>query len=272
MTIAQNTEAYLKRSAARHNDNLGLAESALNTKKASDAVAVDTADLQANAKGYANHTAMLAAETPKLKENAKAIEERAKAGQDRIDIQKKEAAEQEKLAGVYEADVNQEAEIQKKYNLESKALTDDLFRSALDKVDVWKAGELAKIQDTYSKKLDLLKKYNGDTTALEQNTKSQIAALDSLATAKRNAELNKLIGIEHEGWSAIESIGVNAMKSIVDSSSKSLAQALVEHKSFAEATKTIWRDLAEQIIADMIKMEEQALIIKPLFMSIGLIP
>ena len=257
--------AKLQEAESNAEREMGLASEAMTVatadiKKLTAARNADKAEVEANAKGYATSAEMLAKETQANKDATKAIDERAKAEQDWIDIQDQEAAEQEKLAGVYEAAVNQEAEIQKKYNLESKALTDDLFRSSLDKVDAWKAGELAKIQDTCSKKLDLLKGYNGDTSALEQNEVSEIAALDSLAAAKKTAELQKLLGIEHTGWAAIQSIGVNAMKSIVDSSSTSLAKTLVEHKNFADATKYIWRDLAEQIIGSLIKMGEQAVI------------
>ena len=39
-----------------------------------------------------------------------------------------------------------------------------------------------------------------------------------------------------------------------------MAKTLVEHKNFADATKYIWRDLAEQIIGSLIKMGEQAVI------------
>ena len=105
-----------------------------------------------------------------------------------------------------------------------------------------------------------------------KRSKAHLAEIDAEAAKKHRAMLDGIIGGDKAGWDEIEQLGIKAMAGLENSTSSTLAKCIVEHQNFAQATKYIWRDLSEQIIADMIKMEEQALIIKPLFIALGLLP
>ena len=105
-----------------------------------------------------------------------------------------------------------------------------------------------------------------------KRSKAHLAEIDAEAAKKHRAMLDGIIGGDKAGWDEIEQMGIKALSSLENKTSQTLAKCIVEHQNFAQATKYIWRDLSEQIIADMIKMEEQALIIKPLFIALGLLP
>ena len=110
-----------------------------------------------------------------------------------------------------------------------------------------------------------------DFHEMDRKEKKQ-AEIDAEAKKKHDHYWDEVVGADRAGWDEVAQMGKKALLDLENTTSKTLAKCLVEHKNFADATKYIWRDLAEQIIADLIKMEEQALIIKPLFIAFGLIP
>lgn len=257
-------------------------------KKINDAIDRDTTALQSNAKGYANYSKMVEGETEHLKNNTEEKKKAEEATKKLSEANRKASEEQNRLAGVYESAVNSMAEKQKQYTEESKILTDDLYQAELDKITAWADKERSANEAKYSKMLADLKKYTDDSgalshgplkdgaayanelselkahesniAALKQNAITEREALDNLEISKKKVALEKLLGVEHTGWAAIEQTGVTALKGLVDASSQDLAKMLVQHQSFTNATKYLWRDLIQNIIQGLIKQGEQAVV------------
>ena len=271
LTVNKNTEAYLKRSAARNNDTLGLVEAAKNTQNASNAIANDTADLEANAKGYANHADMVKGETETLKKHTEEVK-KAAAESDKLAKQKKAEQDQElKAFDQLNAAGRQELDKQHQYANEEKELTTDTAAKKIAEITAWADKEKATSEKHYQDMLTALSKYEVNTDQLTAAHAATRVQIDKLAQDKINFALSQMPGHAQYYYKEMEDVARNSAKSIEAGFGQAFAKTLVEGASLSSGLKQMSKDIAEQIIADLIKVQIEALITKSILGPLGLI-
>lgn len=187
-----------------------------------------------------------------------------------------------KASGIMLAALEQEKSKLAQYVNEEKMLTSGLFAAKIAAVNAWAEKESAAESKQYGQELARLNQHGKLTTAaqtkldadlkmLASQSQEVITQISVTADAKRDAATREFVGLQANAAQDWDLIWQGAATNIENSSSTAFAKMIVEHKSFAAETKAIWKDLAEQIIMEMVRMEEKALIITPLFKFLGII-
>jgi hypothetical protein len=267
LTIANNTLAYVKRSAARNNDTVGIAASTVAVKNATDAVTADRAAVEANAHGYATWQEYIKGTTTALTANAEA----GKKGQAVYDAINAEAvkyiATQEAAAAAVVSANTKEAESFAKFSEASSLGTQEVQEKTAEL-----AGDLGKIPGEYDKmEMAALKYYTDEQNRIQASTASQtqkaaqmvnlaqqessrLVAIDAQEQAAKTAAVAKWFGASTNYTQELVSYSSTEFKSMASSFGNVAGDMLAKGQNFTTATRGLIANMASEAISHFVTM------------------
>lgn len=262
LTLALNTEAYAKRSAARNNDTVGLELTAAATKRAQVKVDELTATLEANGHGFATWQEYVKDGTKELKELDKAAEESqkwmdswadnmAKDSDKIIAAEEKEKAARLKYYQEVETGVTKLKEVTSILRDQELQATSESEAKKKAVIDQYRDQHLNSIKIEYDRLITAAHGNAGEIVKIEAAKNAAVSQLNNTVAAKQK-----------QNYSEIQVVAGQAYDTIANGISNTMARSIVESKNAHDAIIAMQRQVEEQIIASLIRIAIQATITK----------
>jgi len=262
LTLAQSTEAYAKRSAARNNDTVGLAATHAATVAAQKAVTDLQSTLEANQHGFATWQEYVKGSTKNLQDLTKAGEDSQKwLDKWSEDMGKEADKEIADDARVTAAKLKQYDEVQAglaKLKEVTTTLRDQELQSTLDTeakkkaaIDQFRDQHLNAINLEYAKLIDAAHGNAAEIVRIEQAKTAAVSQLSATVAARQRMD-----------YSQIQLAAGQAYDSITTGASQAAAAAVVSGGSAHDKIIALTKSVEEQVVASLIRIAVQATITK----------